>query len=71
LIIRPAESANSTSPGEAIWYAEGDRQPFFWSAMRNRWQLLADSGLSILVGGVTAGLAGKIAGALDTSDVPR
>ena len=51
--------------GEALWYAENDRQPFFWAAMRNRWQLLADSGLSILVGGITSGLAGKIARTLD------
>lgn len=49
----------------ALWYAEGSRQPMFMSTMERWWDTLVNSGLALLVGGITAAASVRIASALD------
>jgi hypothetical protein len=49
----------------SVWYAEGSRQALFWATMEGWWETLVNSGLALLVGGITAASAARIASVLD------
>lgn len=55
--------------GVAVWYAEGSRQSLFGATMESWWETLVNSGLALLVGGITAASAGRIASILDAKYV--
>lgn len=49
----------------SVWYAEGSRQALFVATMQGWWETLVNSGLALLVGGMTAASAARIASVLD------
>jgi hypothetical protein len=53
----------------ALWYAEGSRQSLFVATMEGWWETLVNSGLALLVGGITAASAARIASVLDAKYV--
>ena len=53
----------------AVWYAEGSRHSFFVATMEGWWETLVNSGLALLVGGITAASAARIASVLNARHV--
>ena len=51
--------------GVSVWYAEGSRQAQFMATMETWWETFVNSGLALLVGGITVASAAKIASVLD------
>jgi hypothetical protein len=49
----------------SLWYAEESRQAQFMATMETWWETLVNSGLALLVGGITIASAAKIASVLD------